>query len=58
MIIVSIIGTFVTYWGSITQMEDIDLQMKLMQKVASEIHCDVGAGLIRNDIISNIIIKK
>lgn len=49
---------FVKYWDSVTQTEDVDLQMKLMQKVVSEMRRDAGAGLIRNDIISNIIIKK
>ncbi len=49
---------FVKYWKSITETDDLDLQMKLMQKVVSEMRRDAGAGLIKNDIISNIIVNK
>lgn len=49
---------FVKYWKSVTETEDIDLQMKLMQKVVSEMRRDAGAGLIKNDIISNIVVNK
>lgn len=49
---------FVKYWKSVTETDDIDLQMKLMQKVVSEMRRDAGAGLIKNDIISNIVVNK
>lgn len=50
--------SFVKYWKSVTETNDIGLQMKLMQKVVYEMRRDAGAGLIKNDIISNIVVNK
>lgn len=50
---------FVKYWAAITGgTEDTKVQMDLMEKVVSEMRRDAGAGAIKNNLISNIVINK
>jgi hypothetical protein len=49
---------FVKYWKSVAETVSIALQMKLIQKVVFEMRREDCPELIRNDIISNIVVNK